>query len=121
MAEIHSARVKERDIDTVMGEDIDFTGSLTFTDPLMIKGKFSGDIKATGILYIEAKSQVKANIVADSVHIRGEVIGDIEANESVKLFATAKVTGDITAPKVKMENGCFFSGKCHMKGESESE
>lgn len=120
MAEIHSERVKERDIDTVMGEDIDFTGSLTFTDPLMIKGKFSGDIKATGVLYIEVNSHVEANIVADSVHIRGEVLGDIEANESVQLFSTARVTGDITAPKVKMENGCFFSGKCHMNGENKN-
>lgn len=114
MAEIHSERVKERDIDTVMGEDIDFTGTLTFSDPLMIKGKFSGEINSTNILYIEANAQVEANISASRVQVRGEVIGDIKATESVQLFTTAKVTGDIVAPKVKMENGCFFSGKCHM-------
>ncbi len=117
MAEIHSARVKEHEIDTVMGEDIDFSGSLSFSDPLMIKGKFSGDVKASGVLYIEADAYVNANISAGSVLIRGEVIGDIEANESVLLFSTAKVTGDIVAPRVKMENGCFFSGKCHMTGK----
>lgn len=117
MAEIHSERVKERDIDTVMGEDIEFDGSLSFTDPLMIKGKFNGDIQATGVLYIELNAHVEANISATSVQVRGEIIGDIEASESVQLFSSAKVTGDITAPKVKMENGCFFSGKCHMGGK----
>lgn len=117
MAEIHSQRVKERDIDTVMGEDIEFSGELSFSDPLMIKGKFSGDITATGILYVESNAQVKANISATSVQVRGEVIGDIKALDSVQLFSSAKVTGDITAPKVKMENGCFFTGKCHMAGK----
>ncbi len=117
MAEIHSERVKERDLDTVMGEDIDFYGSLTFSDPLMIKGKFSGDIQASGVLYIEVNAHVEANISATSVQIRGEVVGDIRATESVLLYSTAKVEGDIIAPKVKMENGCFFSGKCHMTGK----
>ncbi len=117
MAEIHSERVKERELDTVMGTDISFDGTLSFSDPLMIKGKFSGDIQASGILYIEKEAHVEANISAESLLIRGEVIGDISAKESVQLFSTAKVTGDIVAPKVKMENGCFFSGKCRMANE----
>lgn len=117
MAEIHSDRVKEKDIDTIMGEDLDFSGSLSFSDPLMIKGKFSGDIKSTGILFIEANAVVEADISALDVQIRGEVIGNVEANDSVQLFSSARVIGDITAPKVKMENGCYFSGKCHMTGK----
>ncbi|MGL1894454.1 MAG: polymer-forming cytoskeletal protein [Spirochaetaceae bacterium] len=119
MAEIHSQRVRERELDTVMGLDIDFAGSLSFSDPLMIKGKLKGDINATGVLYIEATATVQANISAASVQIRGEVIGDINATKSVQLFSSAKVTGDIVAPKVKMENGCFFSGKCQMTGKVE--
>jgi len=117
MAEIHSERVKERELDTVMGEDIDFKGSLIFSDPLMIKGKFTGDIQSTGVLYVEKKAFVDANISASCVQVRGEVVGDIKATKSVQLFSTAKVTGDIVSPKVKMENGCFFSGKCHMAEE----
>ncbi len=116
MAEIHSERVKEKDIDTVMGVDIDFTGDLTFSDPLMIKGRFSGEINATGVLYVEKDAHIEADIKARQVQVRGEIIGDILAEEYVQLFSTAKVTGDIVAPKVKMENGCFFSGKCHMTG-----
>lgn len=117
MAEIHSERVKEHEIDTVMGEDIDFTGSLGFSDPLMIKGKFTGEIESTGELYIERNAHVEANISAARVQVRGEVIGDIKATETIQLFSTAKVTGDLEAPKVKMENGCFFSGQCHMVGK----
>ncbi|MBN2618101.1 MAG: polymer-forming cytoskeletal protein [Spirochaetales bacterium] len=117
MAEIHSERVKEKDLDTIMGEDIKFSGTLSFSDPLMIKGEIEGDVNATGIIYIEKDAKITANIKASQVQIRGQVIGDIIATESVQLFASAKVTGDITAPKVKMENGCFFSGKCQMSSE----
>lgn len=114
MAEIHASRVKEHELDTVMGEDIEFEGSLNFCEPLMIKGKFVGEITSTGVLYIEKNARVEANISASCVQVRGEVIGDLKATKSVLLFSSARVTGDIEAPKVKMENGCFFSGKCHM-------
>ncbi len=114
MAEIHSNKVKEWELDTVMGEDITFKGSLKFSDPLMIKGKLSGDINSEGLLYIEENAVVEANIKGIKVEVRGEVIGNILASDSVLLFSTAKVTGDIIAPKVKMENGCYFSGQCKM-------
>lgn len=114
MAEIHSNKVKEWELDTVMGEDINFKGTLKFNDPLMIKGDFFGDIDSSGVLYVEKNAVVEANIKALRIEVRGEVKGDITAEKSVLLFSTAKVTGDIVAPKVKMENGCFFSGQCKM-------
>ena len=116
MAEIHSQRVKEKDLDTIMGEDINFKGSLVCEDPIMIKGNFTGDIKSTGEIFIEKSAYIEANISGVKIQVRGEVIGDIEATNSVQLFSSGKVTGDIKAPKVKMENGCFFSGLCHMTG-----
>lgn len=120
MAEIHAGRIKESEIDTVMGEDIEFTGSISFSDPFMIKGKVKGDIDATGDLFIGEKAYVEADIKAGSLYVRGNIKGNITANETVQLFSTAHVEGDIVAPKVKMENGCFFSGKCLMVKEGEA-
>ena len=45
MAEVHIKDMDEHEIDTILAEDIDFEGHLTFKKPLMIKGKFKGEIK----------------------------------------------------------------------------
>ena len=42
MAEVRIKDIDEHEIDTILAEDIDFEGQLTFKKPLMIKGKFKG-------------------------------------------------------------------------------
>ena len=62
--EIHEKRVYEKNISTVLTEEIHFSGELNFTRDLMIKGEFYGAIKASGNLYIEESAYVEAEISA---------------------------------------------------------
>ena len=39
MAEVKISELDEKEVDTILAEDIDFSGVLTFRNPLMIKGK----------------------------------------------------------------------------------
>ncbi len=120
MAEIHERRVNENKLDTVLAEDIDFEGDVSFTKELMIKGRYSGKIRATGDLYIAADAEVDADIVAESVFVRGKVTGSISANVRVELQGNAVVVGDITAPKIVMDTGCRFDGISRMRPEKGS-
>jgi len=86
----------EEDYDTVLAPDIDFTGTIQFSEPFMIKGRVTGQIDATSDLLVELGAEVKADIKASRVIIKGAV------------------TGDVTAPEVILESGCFFSGICTM-------
>lgn len=115
MAEIHERRVNENKLDTVLAEDIDFEGEVSFTKELMIKGRYSGKIRATGDLYIAADAEVDADIVAESVFVRGKVKGSINAATRVELQGNAVVVGDITAPKIVMDTGCRFDGISRMR------
>lgn len=119
MAETHITIIDEEDVDTVLAEDIDFTGNVTFTKSLMIKGKFSGTIKAGGDLYVGEKASVTATIEANRVSIKGKVKGDVYAMNRAELFSTAALEGDITAPDIIMESGCRFNGICTMKSPKE--
>ncbi len=121
MAEINIKTVDESQIDTILAEDIDFTGTLTFKDPLMIKGKFNGEIKASGDLYIGKDADVEATIQADLVSLRGRLKGNIYANSRVELFSTSIIDGDITTPNIIMESGSRFNGLCTMKQEKSRE
>ncbi len=115
MAEIHERRIDESKLDTVLAEDISFTGEVTYTKELMIKGRYTGKVQSTGKLYIAPEAEVEANIVADTVFVQGCVRGDIHASSRVELQGNAVVVGNITAPKIVMSTGCRFDGISRMK------
>jgi cytoskeletal protein CcmA (bactofilin family) len=118
MAEVRIKDIDEHEIDTILAEDIDFEGHLTFKKPLMIKGKFKGEIKSTSALYIGEKAYVEASTEADIVSSKGRHKGDILGHSHVELFSTAQVDGDITTPDFVVESGCKFNGNCSMGGEA---
>ena len=111
--------IEEADIDTILAEDIDFTGTVSFSKSLMIKGQFKGIIKATGDLYVSENASVTATVEAKTVSVKGKVKGDIYATGRVELYPTAALEGDITSPDIIMESGCQFNGICSMKSPSE--
>lgn len=114
MTELRIKTIDESDIDTILAPDIDFAGELSFDKPLMIKGKFSGQIKASGDLYVGDQAFVEARVEANVVSLKGRIKGNIFARSRVELFSTSTVEGDITAPDIIMESGCRFNGMCKM-------
>lgn len=114
MKDIDIFELDEDDFDTVIADDISFSGSISFKKPLMIKGKIKGTITATSVLVVDTQATVTANIRASKVLVKGTVSGDIVADAIVHVTASGSVTGDITAAQIVLENGCFFSGKCTM-------
>ena len=119
VTDVRINKVDENEIDTILAEDIDFEGVLSFEKPLMIKGRFRGEISASGDLYVGPEAVVEARIEADLVSARGCIKGDITAHRRVDLYATATVTGDIVAPNLEMEGGCRFNGQCRMESPRE--
>lgn len=117
MSDTIRRKIDENAVDTILADDIDFSGTLTFKEPLMIKGKFCGEIKASGDLYVGEDAEVKAKIDANIISTKGKITGDINAIKRVELFATAKIDGDITSPDLVMESGAVFNGYCNMSGE----
>jgi len=117
MAEVRIKDIDEHEIDTILAEDIDFEGHLTFEKPLMIKGKFKGEIKSTSALYIGEKAYVEATTEAAVVSSKGRHKGNIVGHSRVELYSTAQVDGDITTPDFVVESGCKFNGYCNMSGE----
>ena len=119
MTDTYNDLVEDTDFYTILSPDIDFTGTLHFEKPFLIRGKVSGEIDATGILVIDEKAVVNANIHASRVLIRGQVKGDVTAVEKVEVTVTGKLSGNVTAPEIFMETGCIFNGRCTMVGRNE--
>jgi cytoskeletal protein CcmA (bactofilin family) len=114
MTDVHNDILEDEDFDTILSPDIDFTGTLNFEKPFLIRGKISGEISAQGLLVIDEEAVVNANINASRVVIRGQVQGDVTAAEKVEVTVTGKLTGDVISPEIFMETGCVFNGRCTM-------
>ena len=117
MTDIHSENLEDADFDTILSPDIDFSGTLHFEKPFLIRGNVSGEISAKGLLVVDRDAKVIANIGAPRVIIRGFVKGDVNAAEKVEITVTGRLEGNITAPEVFMESGCKFNGRCVMAGK----
>ncbi|MDC7126496.1 MAG: polymer-forming cytoskeletal protein [Spirochaetales bacterium] len=120
MSDIQIQVIDEAEIDTIIADDIDFTGKLGFENSLMIKGKMKGDVKASGNFYVADGAVVDARVEANVVSVMGTVRGNIYAFSRVEIFSCGHVEGDITAPDIIMESGCSFNGICTMKSPEET-
>ena len=114
MAIINTDNLDDDDFDTVLSQDIDFSGTVSFEEPFLIRGNVSGDIDAKGLLVIDEEAVVNAGIRTSRVVIKGLVKGDVIASEKVELASTGRLEGDIVTPEISMENGCVFNGRCSM-------
>jgi cytoskeletal protein CcmA (bactofilin family) len=112
--EVNSLNIDESMIDTVLADDINFQGTMKFSKSLMIKGKFEGQIDATGHLIIGPAAVVNASIRAGVITNYGQINGNVEGTERLELFNNARLTGDVKTPELIIESGCHFNGNCAM-------
>jgi len=105
-----------RDYPTVtrLSNTSQWSGTMRFKTSLRIDGEYEGKIDAQGLLVIGPDAKIKGDLTADEIIIGGEIHGNVHARKRLELFNTAKLYGDIKTPKLKMEDGVVFQGKCEM-------
>ncbi len=110
---------RRRDEEKVLDVNATMQGSLVFSDPvnLRINGRFEGNLKTKGNLIIGERATVFAEIEGENIIISGLVRGKIKSTQIVSLSSTANVYADIHTPKISIEEGATFNGKCTMIGE----
>ena len=121
MTDLRSDVLEDEDFDTILSSDIDFSGTLSFEKPFLIRGRLNGEIIAHGLLMIDTEAVVAANISAPHVIVRGLVRGNITAADKIELTSSGKVAGNLHTPALSMEAGCLFNGSCAMEAKENPE
>ena len=111
--------VKRREDEKFLDVNAAMQGSLAFSDPvnLRINGKFEGNLTTRGNLIIGSNADVKADITGENITVGGKVKGNVRATEVITLNPTAQVIGNVETPRICIEEGAIFNGKCNMKDE----
>ena len=99
---------------TVMSNDAEFKGSMTFKSNLRIDGKFEGEINSSGTMHVGQEGELKAEVNVGNSIIEGKVTGNINAQDKLELRSTAKLFGDIKAARLVINEGVVFVGKCEV-------
>jgi cytoskeletal protein CcmA (bactofilin family) len=103
------------DITTCIGEGIEITGELKFTDAIRVETRISGKIISDlGNLVVGERSHIQATIEVGSIEVLGTVEGTIVAKYKVQIRAGGRVTGEIFTPDLNIEQGAYFEGKCRV-------
>jgi cytoskeletal protein CcmA (bactofilin family) len=100
----------------VIGYGSSFDGNFEIDGNLRIEGKFIGDLKISGIVYITETGKVKTTIKAKEIIIAGTMIGDIIAEKKVIMEETGRMVGQITSPEIECASGFVFDGTITITG-----
>jgi cytoskeletal protein CcmA (bactofilin family) len=106
--------MREDAIDTVIGEDITFRGSLVYSNTLKINGNFKGTIQSSGKLIIGNSGEVEADLDVGTLVVEGKLKGNVVAKEKIELKKPSELIGDIQSPILEVESGSRFLGNCSM-------
>ncbi len=98
----------------VLANGIEITGSIKFTNDMIIDGKIDGEIKSDGgHVTIGENAKIKGDIIAGEVKLFGNVEGTITSTRCV-LKPNSKLDGDIKTKMLSMEEGASLSGRTEI-------
>ena len=114
----------EEAMNTLIGSDTYFEGTINATGTIRIDGEIKGDIKVKGDLVLGESAKVEASVEARNVYVSGYLKGDLKIEGKVDIAPTGKLYGDLLVGNLVIEEGAVFKGNCQMatvKREKESE
>ena len=96
---------------TVIAQSTRIKGKITCQDQLLVLGSVEGDIDCGGLLWVERKARINANVYAPKVVIEGEFNGSIASAEYVEIKSEGRFIGKLKAARIKLIQGCIVDGK----------
>jgi cytoskeletal protein CcmA (bactofilin family) len=107
-------------INTVIGKDTFFKGTLTAKGLIRIDGEAEGSIVNKGDLIVGESGRVKVDLKARNVTIAGYFEGTMEAEGKLELKKTATAIGTLKTNGLLVEEGAVVSGSLEMKVKDET-
>jgi len=100
----------------VLASGIEITGSIRFSNDMIIDGKIEGEIISDkGRVTIGENARVKGDITAGEVKVYGLVEGKITSGRC-ELKAKSKLVGDVKTKNFSVEEGAQLLGRTEIGG-----
>ena len=108
-----AVEVQTPKLETIIGPNCRFSGTLQSDSGLRIEGIFEGNILTTGNIVVAESATVIAEIQAYNITISGSVKGNVTANK-VEITETGKLWGDLNVNALLLHEGAYLDGQTNM-------
>jgi len=115
-----SGTPEQSEITAFLGKGTEFKGVLSFEGTIRVDGKMEGEIISKDTLIGGDSAFLQGEVTVGTIILSGKVVGNINASQKVHLLAPANIQGNIKTPKLIIEEGVTFDGKCEMVGEKKA-
>ncbi len=109
----------QNDKGTILDSTATFEGKLVGSD-ITLRGRFKGDLQASGVLRIVEGSNIEANIKAARVEIGGNFQGEVQT-EYLQLLEQGRASGTFRANKLSVKEGAKLNGDLEVGDSVHSE
>ncbi len=102
-------------INTIIGKDTVFKGTINGKGLIRIDGEVEGNITNTGDIIIGENGSAKVELKTRNITIAGYCEGTVEADGKVELKNTGTAAGSLKTKKLIIEEGAVLSGSTEMQ------
>lgn len=102
-------------VNTVIGKDTCFKGSIKAKGLIRIDGEMEGEIETQGDVVIGEGGKVNLELKARHVAIAGRFEGSLEAEGKLEIKNSGIVIGSVKTIGLLIDDGAVFSGSMEMR------
>lgn len=100
--------------DTIIGANVELTGSLKNRGSIAIHGQIKGDVFSEATVLVGEGAHISGPISAKHIEVAGKVTGSLHAETSIDLLPKSVVKGDIETKQLSIKPGAIFAGTSKM-------
>lgn len=102
-------------VNTVIGKDTQFKGSIKSKGLIRIDGEMEGDVFTQGDVVIGESGKVNLELKARNVAVAGRFEGNLETEGKLEIRSTGIVLGNVKTNGLLVDDGAVFSGNMEMR------
>jgi cytoskeletal protein CcmA (bactofilin family) len=110
----------QSEITAFLGKGTEFKGVLSFEGTIRVDGKVDGEVISKDTLIAGDGAYLHGEITVGTLISSGKVFGNINASQKVHILAPGTIQGNIKTPRLIIEEGVLFDGKCEMASEKKA-
>ena len=111
---------EQSEITAFLGKGTEFKGILSFEGTIRVDGKVDGEVISKDTLIAGDGAYLHGEITVGTLISSGKVFGNISASQKVHILAPGTIQGNIKTPRLIIEEGVVFDGKCEMASEKKA-
>ena len=115
-----SGTTEQSEISAFLGKGTEFKGVLSFEGTIRVDGKVDGEVVSKDTLIAGDEAFLQGEISVGTIISSGRIAGNISASQKVHILAPGIIEGNIKTPKLIIEDGVTFDGKCEMASQRKS-